>query len=464
MALKEKLLKTEVSTAVAGDANFDPIHELEVAKESYSAYEAELKDLEAMERLEESTEAFEAAREVVLEVSASLPADEASKLKQAFTVSFEAMTYAAAELTADQDEDIAAFESAGGEGFLAKIWKGIKDTAKKVWTYVVEFVTRIVNFIKGLFGKKDTTGEALVELLDKLKEEKKVKLEVDKFEDIVASRLVKEVGLAAVVLNKKLDGNAITEFIKIQVTTMSLIEKAKKDEISDLVTSIADLPAKEAYSAVKRQIDSLSNKINCPTELNSLVSEIDTDKVMDGDYLFEGYVNELTPTKIGVIFEYANKEAIEEAEELAKEGKYGKACNKLATAIGSKAYKFNPDTKDVEDMKENIVPLSFAEAYNIAKLLKNVGKEVAKIAEKTKKNAEKNKKVVEKVLDKIEKEAYKNPDEDKINVMTLARKVVQIGAISTPSKFATGTASTAASIVRSPFGQIVKESTRLYTK
>jgi len=400
------------------------------------------------------------------------------------------------------DEAYAGSENlkAGAEGageFLKAAWDKVKETAKKIWDWIKELITKVTNWILDIFGRKEDSAEKLIELLKKLKENDKTKLEATEFSKDVQLRLAKEMPLLAA--SKNVSSADIETFI---------------DETAKLITSNANTNMNKELVSIKSEINAILNKFQDKTDgglesingvpvKNSGTTFITTVEKFIGlkkgyigtkedvDNQVEDLVGEfdraiatlvgMTPVKKTFLVKGISEngaEAIEniknnkiDGEDMTTWKEFTVQFTKVVSGIFVKTITIDiNDISDATGNAEYIKPLEYSECTSIAKKLKDTSKTLEKTIKTFNSDIDERKKQYEKTTDELEK-YYKTPDTNRNTINDTAR-VSYIKGLEKLNGFETtmnktlsaSMADTAKSIVRSKFAHIVIESTKLYIK
>jgi len=107
-----------------------------------------------------------------------------------------------------------------------KVLDTIKKYAKKALEFAREILVKVMNFLKGLFGKKEDTTSAILQLVKDAKNDGRIKLDVDEFSETIQTRLAKEMPvLLATQSGKTISGSVITDFIDKMDVTDDILKK-----------------------------------------------------------------------------------------------------------------------------------------------------------------------------------------------------------------------------------------------
>lgn len=401
--------------------------------------------------------------------------------------------------------------TAGMEG-VADMAKKVMDTmkkyAKKALEFARELLVKVMNFLKGLFGKKEDTAEAILQLVKDAKNDGRIKLDTDEFGKAVQERLAKEIPVVlAMHSGKTISGSVIEDFIdgmkvsndavddnvidgydpakisdkydagfdesgdvKDDKTGLNTNVSAIKSVIIDIVATEDMLTkggAKYSNETTKQDIESLDS-----TELDSLVND---------NFSVDFIELNRTPSKISFIAEVVSDEASEQwgnlnsdkvlnikGEELKSLGELKTLVGKILSGVSVVSKTISLENKDYKDEMENVKPLEVSECLAIAKKLKENGKDV----DKTLKNIEKKVKAFEKTIETANsayEKANIDKNDDKVSKLSnqinfeIYKKSASLG-VEIIRATSTGNASVATELGRSKFGHIVKESARLWKK
>ena len=398
------------------------------------------------------------------------------------------------------DEAYAGAENltAGAEGasdFFKGAWEKTKEVAKKVWAWISELVTKVVNWVLDIFGRKEDSAEQLIELLKKLKEKDKTKLEATEFSKDVQLRLAKEIPLlAAKKATSSTDYEAFIDETAKLVTTDTDIKVARdldgiKTEINNLLSKITEKGSKAAESKYDKKTDEVG--LAFINEVEKLVgskkgftkaTEDKDDQVEDlvGDFdRANAVLVGMTPEKKTFLVVGLSENGAEslkniyddeiDGEEIKDWKQYTGQFAKVVNGLFVKTVTIKiDDISDATDNADAITPLDYSECKSIAKKLKDTNKTLEKAIKTFNKDIETRRKNYEKAVEDLNK-LYKDTDNKALNnsiKQVYLKGLERInGFITTAAKAqATTMADTAKGIVRSKFSHVITESTKLFIK
>jgi len=357
---------------------------------------------------------------------------------------------------------------AEGSNLLETAWKKAKEVSAKIWAWIKELLTKTINFIKSLFGKKEDTYETLIKLLDDAKEDGRTTLTIKDFGEAVQDRLAKETPVTL----KMLDGKDLTD-------------SAISDSITAMLTAISDKDAGKKVLSI--------NKADTVANITKLLDSV-TDTIQIGkDYKLpenelSGYdsvkvsITAVTPRKIQYIAACVKDDGLEEkltqltalktAKKFTSDIKDLSAVRTLVkgilSAVSIKEGSYTVPEKDVKEFGKNVKPLEYTDAKSIAEKLKGVNKNIDKTLIGYSKVVDKFEKDLATVEKKIEKKLFdKNLNDDARKVGEIVNSINDFSrkAITTVAK-ANITANTllAAELARCRFSHVIKESIKNYVK
>jgi len=383
-------------------------------------------------------------------------------------------------LTAGTESFTAGVEAS--EGMLKKMIDKAKEYAKKVWDFIRNLIAKVVKWVKALFGKGDDTATQLKELLKKAKDDKRTKLNTSEFDTTTATRLIKQVKYIAKLRGDKgVDETAVMDNLGVLSKGISAVkELSLKDALGGTMITEATAAIENADDNIT--LDSLKNsiisdidildeknqgKIQFTDELKNdqdmieeeLDSDIETAMVMP---LFLG-ADSLSVLVIYTNIDDATMSDFKAATKIGKEAV--DVAKKAVDGIKVKVITISPSYDDVKEYEGKMEPIPFNSADNIVKKLEKVTKNADTIANKLEKNADKVAKEFNKALDDLEKtEAVKNNTPGvKGSLVQLTRSLINLAEKST-QEVAKHMASQIREAARPKWGDIVKESIRLYEK
>ena len=402
--------------------------------------------------------------------------------KEALTASLRMLgqASAASEITAGTESFAAGAEAS--EGMLAKLIAKAKEYAKKIWDYIRNLVAKVVKYVQGLFGKGEDTATQLKELLKKAKDDKRTNLKATEFDKATAERLIKNVKYLA----KKQDSKGITDSAlmdqvsKLETSfddaknglTFGQLNTNVSDEVKTIVTN-ADESA--TMSTIRDEIKKAFG-FNIPFDK----AEIDYDDALkdDKDMIEDKLDSNLDRANVLPLVSDGDSLSVlvvsleaddEDIDAYNKDDKTGKEAyaiaKKVVNSIRVKTVKVDVPADEVEEFAEKLEPIPFNSAENIVKKLEKVTKKADKVAKDLKKDTEKAVKDLFKAMDELEKtDAVKNNTPGvKGDATQLARAVISVvDAIAQADTKAR--AANIKNAARPKWGDIVKESVRLYEK
>ena len=366
-------------------------------------------------------------------------------------------------------EDIMVAEE-GIKDTMKKVWDKIKEYAKKAWEFIRNLIMKVVDFVKGIFGKEGSTGDELEKLLKNLDKDKKTVLNDNEFPEQTAKRLTSKVKVVLVEKNKKLSGKEYTDFINEQYDIVKNVVDKPDDAFPDVPT--VDLDKNLIYDIeIKSDTDykTLAEKVwkgltgqdnvktvELKTNLGKAISD-QLESTLDKFKIHYSKVVGKTPVKATILVI-----GLKEDGDVVKSGMTQDDFDKFIKNLEVTSVVVDIPTDEYADMYENIIPLDFAEASSIAKELAEKGKKAAKNAEKIQKTVDKKAKETDKNISK----QFKDVDtSDKIKnfIKTTTNRLISLYT-NKARENAKGYSETLMSLARSPIGDIVKESARLYKK
>jgi len=366
------------------------------------------------------------------------------------------------------------------DSILKKMYEKSKEYMKKAWEIIRNLIIKVVKFAKGLIGKGDDTATQLKELLKKAKEDKRTNLKADKFDDATAKRLIGEVKVLALLKGDKgIDDSALKEQVDSLAGIMANVKDGEKT-----VATIAGLKAKiekfikeageettvkDIFDILKTDEGELGNQKgiefvgNVSSEIQNLIKEAIDSDIENG--MVEVISNDGDVVKALVVYSN-NEDVLEEAKKSDKKGKEAlELAKKIVNSLRVKVVKVAPELKDVEGYAEKLSPIPFNSAEVIVKQLEKATKKAEKVAGSAEKNVEKAIKDLNSLLDEIEKSS--EVKEGTPGIKGLAAEVSRafINFVSNAAREETkAVAEFIKNAVRPKWGDIIKESVRLYEK
>jgi len=322
--------------------------ETEVIAVAFEAAEAEKDFVITMAGFEMYDRAVE-----VLDKAAKHDADAIVKGFESEAHEYDRTVVAVASILGIDQDTVYAIESEGGDkSFLQKMKDSIVNFIKKIIDAIKNFFMSVYKWIRKLAGK--TTSKKLGDLVKKLEEEKRTKLDGE-FNVDTAEAIAKRMP-AVYKANGKLDGAIVNDTYKVYGEVLGVIKELKP---SDLFKDIKDA------EGLKKAIDDVLNKVNGKFK--------NADKVAENCI---AYINDVALIK-------------EENEN------------------GISLKEIKPECEDCE----NVEPIKFDELKKLAEIVKNN----EKLAESVLKNGEKKVKELESEADKAIKEIENDNNKDAIN-------------------------------------------------
>ena len=411
---------------------------------------------------------------------------------------------------------------AEGSNLLETAWKKAKEVSAKIWAWIKELLTKTINFIKSLFGKKEDTYETLIKLLDDAKEDGRTTLTIKDFGEAVQDRLAKETPVTLKMLDgKDLTDSAISDSITAMLTAISDKDAGKKvlsinkadtvanitkllDSVTDTIQIGKDYKLPEDIVDASKISDIFDNLFYTKDSLfgqlfngNAVAFKgfvVDGDDTISGDvrdYVeneLSGYdsvkvsITAVTPRKIQYIAACVKDDGLEEkltqltalktAKKFTSDIKDLSAVRTLVkgilSAVSIKEGSYTVPEKDVKEFGKNVKPLEYTDAKSIAEKLKGVNKNIDKTLIGYSKVVDKFEKDLATVEKKIEKKLFdKNLNDDARKVGEIVNSINDFSrkAITTVAK-ANITANTllAAELARCRFSHVIKESIKNYVK
>ena len=451
------------------DQNFDAVAAVEAIAQAESALvacETEAAILTtAVESLERGQQLSKAIAEKTGDNAVAMTVG-AEALKTSLAIIGQAKL--ADQIVAGAESYEAGTEAAGD--VLKKMMDKAKEYAKKAWEFVRNLIIKVVKFVKGVFGKGDDTAEQLKKLLKKAKDDKRTNLKATEFETNVAERLAKQVKLmVAEAGSKGVDDAAI----KAHVDTMKTLVDGLSTDVDLSVTLDDKLKAEDVAAAdVKAAIEAgLGEDVKAiltkgtktvDSDIKGYIEEKVKDAIVeDADaYIVKLIANNGDAATVQIV-ELVG--AADDLEAVAKADLKGKeaisAYKKLVNKIRVRTLSVAPEWEDIKEYAEKLAPVPFSSAESIVKELAGVAKSSEKKGDKSVKAVEKAEKTATKALDALTKE-LEGPSAAAAELM----KVV----LDVKSKYklvhAKATANVLMDAARPKFGDIIKESVRLYEK
>ena len=471
-------------TEELGDPNIDPVEALEAVGEAMVETAIAETDLEV---LEASYEALTEHAELMADLAAKRPDD-----KVATIVAYESFRINLKMLGADPDkmtspagyEDInAGYESV--KETADKVWNALKKAAKKLWEAIVRFVGKVVDFVMGLFGKREVTGEKLEKMLEKLKEEGKTKLPDDaKFEEGTAKTLA-EHNVIAYTLGGGTDANNIVKYLD-SIKGISTAISKNIDVITKATKEVSAAVKNKNTEELGKALENFANKIidgihdtdkNTPDAIKKIGKELAGPEFSKCEG--ELYVSTVSVRSDSIalmvtclpkgyldvfkkVFVNLNDAKPEDAKDLME------TFNKLTAAVKIKTIKvdrFSEELKPyVEKLVKEVKPFRFDESEKIAKTLKEAAADRAKELKKVKENANTLKNEVNVMLDAFAEDANKEAGVGTKIAIFVLKHLIRFGLNIAIKQMITGYAELSADLAKSKIGMIVNESTKLYVK
>jgi len=325
----------------------------------------------------------------------------------------------------------------------AKLWEGIKNAAIKVWEAVVKFVKKVVDFIAGLFGKREADGQKLLDMLEKLEKEGKTILPKDaKFDDKTVQQLA-ENNWVVELIGGSLDAKGIEKYLKSLEGWFSGVTVSYAKALKQIENTVKEDPKNiDELKKVLKEIDAIAE-----TGLNSIKPAYE----LATNFVKERYAKDMKDSEVTVVVTEIRANKIRGNIIFAKKGEFKTPLEKL-TSISVKSFTIDENKAAIENAKKHLKPLTFDEAKAVAEELKNAGETVGRVLEKFQKEAKRFKETVAKEL--------KNKKEASI----ITRLVVKLFVNKVAKDAVTAVASSGADLVKSRIAMIVRESAKLYVK
>jgi len=401
-----------------------------------------------------------------------------------------------------------------------KVMDTIKKYAKKAFEFARVLLVKVMNFLKGLFGKKESTSDDIEQLVKDAKNDGRIKLDVDEFSETIQTMLAKEIPVVLMSQSgKSITGSVIEEFIdKMTVSNTVAGDFADDKRVveADKVTNII-----EAWFGKDGSIDKTDDNAASKTSSKVIIEKIaaaltstaknpavmwtsadtqyngtttagtlgeignsEIDKLVDDNWSVSVLEINKAPNKISYTVLTVSTEAKEAYDALAKDNideiknikgdeikdiaSYKSTVGKMISGVNVVSKILSVDSKDYLDDKKNIKPLEVNECLAIAKKLKAQSKDVDKNLSAIKKAVDASEKVVETNSKKYERDNVDNEkDKNKKGAaeiqLALFKKVSGL-IISGIRATSNGNAIVATELGRSKFGHIVKESARLWSR
>ncbi len=196
--------------------------ETEVIAAAFEAAEAEKDFVITMAGFEMYDRAVE-----VLDKAAKHDADAIVKGFESEAHEYDRTVVAVASILGIDQDTVYAIESEGGDkSFLQKMKEGLVNFIKKIIDAIKNFFMSVYKWIRKLAGK--TTSKKLEDLVKKLEEEKRIKLDGE-FNDDTAEAIAKRMP-AVYKANGKLDGSIIVDTYGSYGIIMKAVESLKPSE------------------------------------------------------------------------------------------------------------------------------------------------------------------------------------------------------------------------------------------
>ena len=408
--------------------------------------------------------------------------------KEALTASLRMLgqASAASQLTAGTESFTAGAEAS--EGMLKKLIEKAKEYTKKVWDYIRNLVAKVVKYVKGLFGKGDDTATQLEDLLKKAKDDKRTNLKATEFDKATAKRLINNVKILA---KKQGDKGINDSALMDEVAAVGAL--LGKDGGLDILNNTADRLSRsyknniisasenDSMDTVKNKIQgaltdkavlkgslfntSASIKYSDEAEKYKDLIEEKLDSDMERAYI-RLLANDSDTLTVLVIDITADDDVIKDFNGDTKTGKEAfEVAKKVVDSIKVKTISVTAPTSEIEEYAEKLEPIPYNSAENIVKKLKDATKTADKTANKIEKDVEKAAKSANKALDEIEK-----TDPVKNNTLGVEAKAAETyrAVINMQNELAKAMSKAIAANIkdaaRPKWGDIIKESVRLYEK
>jgi len=296
------------------------------------------------------------------------------------------------------------------DGFLKKLWEGIKAAIKKVWDFIVNLAGKIKDFVLGLFGKGQTTSEKLKGIVKSLEEGKKTKLD-GKFDDKVKESIASTNG-GVIVVKNKVDAKSIEEVLKLDEDVLKANKesvKIGKKFISDMKDQIKDIE--------KLTIDDIGRLFG---KFRSDLEKIEIKVNVDSPELKTGY-NYAT---VGISSKGVQMIGIHVETDKEDDGDTSYTTKFHSILLG-------PKEKNITEVSKSIKPLSINDIEDLSKkyegLEKRLSKELSDDESKTKELLKINEdivKVFDKAIEKAEKKDKKDLSLDALKDLAKAYKEI----------------------------------------
>ena len=311
----------------------------------------------------------------------------------------------------------AGFESVAGfeedkQGMLKKIWGAIANAAKAAWEALVKFVSKIIDFVKGVFGSKKAVGDKL-EAMVKAFEEKEIEVDWSKvkFEDKDAEEVAKSLFTVALVNGNKIDKKGIEDFVK----TCSSLVSTPKIEFTKIANNITD--PKVFAQTIQDYVNNFKKLATIDDTAKKIAGIEDWKKEVlkdekEADVYLNAVTSEYSFNKVTITVTYANKKVLdavkipEAKEDFSKEETVKElvtAVKKVLNAVKIGTYSATIDEKKIKDVAKNVAVLTDSDIKEIAKKLEDT-KAVVKVADATNKETKDKQKLVEDLIKGLSKD------------------------------------------------------------
>jgi len=395
--------------------------------------------------------------------------------------------------------------TASATDVIKDAWETAKEYGKKVWEYIRNLLNSLIDFVMGIIGKGGESGKKLLDMLDKLKKDGKIRLNTDEFNEGVQKRIAKRLPYIVGKASAKLGSGDYKSFIESvfsaigttntdnneaytlengvaadKTTTgntdfkyvgkyangkddkkhiIGMLEKFGNDHIGDksgdtttdkddavdtddIEAEIGDV-ASYSYEKVGQNAKQISLCVTYVTnDAKDAYQNFKTDKLPNGDAIAE-------PTK-----GFSTQEIV-----------------KVATAMtkGVKVVDIKVKVKEEDALSnaEYVVPLDFSDARAVADDLKTKAKGVEKKVKELEKKAKNLEKEAQRTYKEAEKTITSTTNDGKARVMRAAFDVIDTQNKITRDKVkakSAGAAISVAELLNSNVAVVITESARLYEK
>jgi len=363
------------------------------------------------------------------------------------------------------------------ENILTTMIKTLKKYVKKAWEFLVNLVSKVVDYIKGLFGQKGYAAAKLQKILDKAKEEGKTKLSKDKFDEEVAVKLasnnigvIEAAGGALSVKSLQGQIKEISDFFDKRgsiLASLKLLDKSvfdaasklgKDSNMEQIRKAISLMPV---VSVVSKEAEGIF-----PDGLNKNIIEA-VKKELGGDVKrihAKGYIASGKVILVPVKYYDGSEDVVQKLYDNNLKGADAlKAFKEAVAGVKSKIVVIKPETKDAEKYADKIKPLNFNEATSLVKEVDSITSTMEKYTKDFKADVENAKNRILNSIDAVEKEMAKQSEEDEIKSLvakTLKDYLKIVDSVARAEVKATVEATK--NIVKPSWGDYVIESAKLY--